>query len=95
MPKMKMRTAADGEVAVLEDLEVDQGVLVAPGVPDEEDEGDDESDGGPADPDGAEPVVLLAFVEDDLEAAGPDDEGAEAEVVELGHLGVLDVGRDR
>ena len=77
----------------LRTLRSTSGVFVAPGVPDEVDEGDDEEDEGPADPDGAEPVVLLALVEDDLEAAGPDDEGAEADVVEGGRLGVADVGR--
>ena len=64
-----------------------------PGVPAEVDEAGDEEEDGPADPGGAEPVVFLALVEDDLEAAGPDDEGAEAEVVEGWDLGVLDVGR--
>ena len=54
---------------------------------------DDECRDGPAHPDGAEPVVFLAFVEDDLEAAGPDDEEAEADVVEGADFGVLDVGR--
>ena len=34
--------------------------------------------GGPADPGGSEPVVLLALVEDDLEAAGPDDESGQS-----------------
>ena len=53
--------------------------LSCPAVPDEVGEGGDEEEGGPADPGGAEPVVLLALVEDDLEAAGPDDEGAEAD----------------
>ena len=57
------------------------------------DEGDDEGGDGPANPECAEPVVFLAFVEDDLQAAGPDDEQAEAEVVECADLGVFDVGR--
>ena len=47
----------------------------------------------PAYPDGAEPVVFLAFVEHDLQAAGPDNEQAEADVVEGADLGVLDVRR--
>ena len=54
---------------------------------------DDERGHRPAHPDGAEPVVFLALVEDDLQAAGPDDEQAEADVVEGADLGVLDVGR--
>ncbi len=48
---------------------------------------------GPADPDGTEPVVFLSFVEDYLQAAGPDDQEAEADVVEGADLGVLDVRR--
>jgi len=46
-----------------------------------------------AHPDRSEPVVFLPFVENDLEAAGPDDEEAEADVVEGADFGVLDVGR--
>ena len=57
------------------------------------DERNDERRDRPAHPDRAEPVVFLAFVEDDLQAAGPDNEQAEADVVEGAHLGVLDVGR--
>ena len=53
----------------------------------------DHGDEGPAEPGGGEPVDFLAFIEDDLEAADPDDEGAEADVVEAGDFGVLDVGR--
>src|ERR1039458_6552047 len=85
--------AADSEVAVLKQLEIDHGLVLAPGVPEEDGEAGDEEEEGPANPEGAEPVVLLAFIENDLEQAGPDDERAEAEVVEGGDFGVLDVGR--
>ena len=85
--------AAGAEVAVLEDVQIDEALGIGPGAPDPADEGEDEGGDRPADPDGAEPVVLLAFVEDNLEAAGPDDEEAEADVVEGADLGVLDVGR--
>ena len=54
---------------------------------------DDQRGDGPAHPDRAEPVVFLALVEDDLQAAGPDDQQAEADVVEGADLGVLDVRR--
>ena len=54
---------------------------------------EDERRHGPAHPEGAEPVVFLAFVEDNLQAAGPDNQQAEADVVEGADLGVLDVGR--
>ncbi len=47
----------------------------------------------PADPEGAEPVVFLPLVEDDLQAAGPEDQEAEADVVEGTDLGVFDVRR--
>ena len=76
-----------------EDLEVDDGVFVAPAVPAEVEEGDDEGDGGPADPGGAKPVVFLALVEDDLKGAGPDDECGEAVAVERSDLGFGDVRR--
>ena len=65
--------AAGAEVAVLEDVQVDQALGVGPGAPDPQQERDDERRHGPAHPDGAEPVVLLALVEHDLQAAGPDD----------------------
>ncbi len=52
-----------------------------------------EEEDRPADPDGAEPVDFLSLVEDDLQAAGPDGEQAEAEVVEVAYFGVFDVGR--
>ena len=61
-------------------------------MPAEVDEGDDEEEGSPADPGGAEPVVFLALVEDDLKAAGQDGEGGETVAVERGDLGFTDVG---
>ncbi len=92
MPKKKMRVEPTRKLRSLKTLTIDERILFAPGVDAEPDEGGDEEEDGPADPDGAEPVVLLALVEDDLEAAGPDDEGSEADAVEGGDLGVLDVG---
>ena len=73
------------EVAVLEQLEVDDGVGVVPLPEDEEDErnGDDEESGNHRI---AKPVFLLAFVEDELEAADPDGHEAEADKVDLGLL---------
>ena len=84
---------SDAEVAVFKELEIDHGLVLAPGVPDKESEAGDEEEEGPADPEGAEPVRLLPLVQDDLKQACPDDEGAEAEVVERGDAGVLDVRR--
>ena len=63
--------APDAVVAVFEELQVDHWLFFAPGVPDEDGKAGDEEEEGPADPDGAEPVILLAFVEDDLQEAGP------------------------
>ncbi len=62
-------------------------------MPAEVDEGDDKSSDGPADPDGAKPVVLLSLVEYDLEGAGPDDERSEAVAVEGCDFGFADVSR--
>ena len=47
---------------------------------------DDQRGHRPAHPDGAKPVVFLALVEHDLQAAGPDDQQAEADVVERARL---------
>ena len=82
MPNMKMRMQPRRKLRSLRTLRSTSVSLLRPAVPAEVDEGGDEEEDGPADPDGAEPVVFLAFVEDDLEAAGPDDEGAEAEAIE-------------
>ena len=87
--------AADEEVAIFEDFEIDEGVFAAPAVPEEVEEGDDEEEGGPADPGGAEPVVFLALVEDDLQAAGPDDERGEAVAVERRRPWLCRCRRDR
>ena len=57
------------EVAVLEQLQVDDGVGVVPLPPGEEDEQADGEDGEGADHGIAEPVLLLAFVEGELEAS--------------------------
>ena len=66
---------------------------MGPGVPDPSNKCDDERSDGPPDPECAEPVIFLALVEDDLQGAGPDNEKAEADVVECADFGVLDVGR--
>src|SRR5206468_1288448 len=78
-------------VSILKDFQVDDRVFIAPAVPAEVEERDDEEQGGPADPRGSEPIVLLAFVEDDLQATGPDDEGGETVAIERVDLGFADV----
>ena len=47
----------------------------------------------PANPGGAEPIVFLPLVEDDLQAAQPDGQQAEADAVELARMRVLDIRR--
>jgi len=89
----KDEQAADGEVAVAEDTQADDGGAIAPAANDKPGEGQNAEEDGPAQPDGPEPVIFLALVEDDLQAACPDGKQAEADVVELARLGVLDVGR--
>ena len=71
------------EVAVLEKLEVDDGVGVVPLPPGEEDERGDGEDGEGADHGVAEPVFLLALVEGELEAADAEGDEAEAHEVDL------------
>jgi len=75
------------EVAVFEELEVDDGVGVVP-LP--KDEGDEENGGDPSDGDdhgGAEPVFFLALVEEEFEAAYAAGDEGEAGEVDLGAAG--------
>ncbi len=74
-------------------MQVDQAPGVGPRAPDPADQRDDEGAHGPPYPHGAKPVVFLTFVEDDLQAAGPYDQEAEADVVECADFGVFDVRR--
>jgi hypothetical protein len=71
-----------GDVAALEEAEVDDGVVDVEFAPEEEGEGDGGEDGGGDDEAGAEPVVFLTFVEHHLEGADEDDEEAESPVVD-------------
>src|SRR6185312_14133548 len=91
--KKEDQRTADQEVPVFEYLQVDQRVLAVPRPVDEQHESNDQRQHRPAEPDGPEPVDFLALVENDLERAGPDDEQAEADVVEGWSLGVPDVRR--
>ena len=72
-----------GEVAVLEQLQLENGMRVPPFVKyegDQRDHGEREKDG---DVGGAEPVFLLALVEDDLQEAEADDDQRQADVIDL------------
>src|SRR5215471_3179023 len=60
---------------------------------DEPDKGDDQSENRPADPSGSKPIVLLALVENDLEASCPDCQQPDADIVERTGFSVLDVRR--
>ena len=84
---------ADGKVPVPQHAQVNERVAGAPAVADEPEQRDAEDHRGPANPHGPVPVVLLAFIEDDLQAAGPQNQQAEAEVVELARLGVAHIRR--
>ena len=97
----KHHRVAHGKGAVLEDPQVDDGVLVAQLPPDQEDQAHRRDHGQGQDEGGLEPVVLLALVQNDLEAADAHAEQGQAQVVHL--LGLVppdlvgrikDVGRD-
>ena len=60
---------ADEEVAVAQDAQIDQGMIGHELAEDKQDQAGDAGDQEGADEGGAEPVFLLAFVEDDLEAS--------------------------
>jgi hypothetical protein len=83
-----------GDVASLEEAQVDDGVVDVEFSPQEQGEGDGGEDDGGDDEVGAEPVVFLAFVEHHLEGADEDDKQAESPVIDafaaladLGHVG--------
>src|ERR1039458_5528994 len=76
------------EVAVLQQFQVDDGVLVVPLPVGEEDEQADGEDGGEADHGIAEPVLFLALVQRELEQADADGDQSEAHEVDLQALGV-------
>jgi len=63
-------------------VELNDGVTAAKFADDEADEGSDGKEDGAADPEGTEPVRLLAFVEDELEGAEPKGHEGESEVVD-------------
>jgi methylmalonyl-CoA epimerase len=71
-----------GNVAALEEAQVDDGVVDVEFAPEEDGECDGGENGGSDDKAGAEPVIFLALVEHDLEGADEDDEQAESPVVD-------------
>src|SRR3974390_2397142 len=66
-----------GEIAVLEQLQFENGVRMAPLVKDEGDQGHEGDHREYEDVSGAKPVVLLALVEHELEEAEADDDEGE------------------
>src|SRR5258708_36010254 len=48
---------------------------------------------GPANPGGAEPIIFLAFIEDDLQAAQPHREQSQADAVEFSRMSLFHVRR--
>ena len=92
IPRSAIRTTRS-EVAILQDVQIDEAPGIRPRSPYPADESEHQRYDGPAHPNRSEPVVFLALVEHDLQAACPNDEEAKADVVEGSNLGVLDVGR--
>ena len=84
-----MKEDGGAEVAVLKELQVDDGVGVVPLPPGEEDEGGGGEDGEGADHGIAEPVFFLALVEGELEAADAEGDEAETHEVDSEVLGLL------
>ena len=79
--------AADGEVSVAKETQVDERIFLVP-LPDEEaDDADDEECGEDADEGRGEPVILFALIEHDLEAAHGQGEKTEADVIHVAQLG--------
>ncbi len=88
-----MSKAADRKVSVSKNAQVHQRFVVGELAYQEQDQRDAQQQCGPADPGGAEPVVFLAFVEDDLQCAQPHRQQSQADAVDSSGLGVLDVRR--
>jgi hypothetical protein len=75
--------ATDGKVFEAEKLEIDERTFLAP-LPDAEgDHAEDKEEGEEADEARGEPVVLLAFVEHDLQAAHGYCEKREADIIHI------------
>src|SRR6185437_9370720 len=82
---------ADGEVAVAKQFQVDNRILVGQ-FPDQEDrDGYCRDDAGDDDEVGVEPVRVVALVQHDLQRADADDQGNQADVVDLRPLDLLDL----
>ncbi len=71
----------------------DERFAGAAGINDPGDECGSGDGRGVANPRCSEPIHFLPFVEDHLQAAGPDNEEAEAKVVKFARLGVPDIRR--
>ena len=83
MPTTKIRTSADGEVAVDEQAPVEERLAVGDGVDQEHPRGGDGDAHFEQDLGRVEPVELGAAVEHDLQRADGQGEEAEAEEIEL------------
>src|SRR5579863_10416163 len=75
------------------DSQVHQRLPVPELADQKRDETDHQNCGGPADPYRAEPVIFLTLVENDLQAAQPQGQKAEADTVQLAGMSVFYVGR--
>src|ERR1700720_3366845 len=75
------------------DFQVNQR-LFGPKFPDQKRyQADHQNCGCPADPGGAEPVVLLTFIENNLQATQPDSEQAEANAIQLSRMRISYIRR--
>ena len=85
-PEDEVEEHGGGEIAVLEQLQLEDGVRVSPFVDDQRDQRDHRSSQTDGDVSRAEPVFLLTLVENHLQEAETDDDQRQADVVHLHRL---------
>src|SRR6202043_2135749 len=85
--------ASDREVAMPEDAQIHQRLLMAKLTNQKRDKAGEQNCRRPANPGGAKPVVLLSFVENDLQAAEPDRKQSQPNPVQLSRMCFFDVRR--
>src|SRR5208337_1493571 len=81
--KRKHEERSSGVVAIFEEMQLDDGILLAKLPKDCADQADSRKHGAPDDEVRFKPVVALPFIENDLEEAEADAEESQADVVNL------------
>src|SRR5271166_1266811 len=81
------------KIPVFEDSQVDQRLVVRQLANEKSYQGDNQDHESPADPDGAEPVILLTFVKNDLQGGQPYRQQTKPNPIDLSRLRILDVWR--